>query len=516
MFNHGLDVYRGVGKAFAAFMANDEVQRQFQTYIIPNKAAAPVAPSFNTTVANTSGGRACWSLGYANVSLGRSLFAEYAEGRLARVALDRLLRGHRENVVDVELRRDDVMIQERVEQAKFDFFKASGLYELGSENNQVLDALRSIDDKKARLNRFGADALAALRSNRSKTTPAEWLKVLTTTVDAHVREFETAEDRDRAERAQSADDPERGFVPMVQTSLLNATAMAAGRYGLPVTIGLIDILDTQMKEAANELEQDRDKYQQEEKGFLSRARSVFQQLRDRQIDSSHTGFEAAVKDRREALRRRTEATLYDFAAKLLREISENVLPSLRSALEKAERTLRRGEEEEYRTIVEQWSAYDVPAHLRAAPNELLLEGQDTFPRQLDRLLAATFKGSGGAAAASRRPSRRSSRDGGLRWIWTTRTETRSSSRSTFHGGHRPLARVRRASRRAQQTSWSRSRRRRCSTKRGFGFVGVADRSTTMCPARSPNGSIPSIQTRPHGRPSSWVSSSTRWIVPHPS
>ena len=65
---------------------------------------------------------------------------------------------------------------------------------------------------------------------------------------------------------------------MVQTSLLNATAIAAGRYGLPVTIGLIDILDTQMKEAANELEQDRDKYQQEEKGFLSRARSVFQQL----------------------------------------------------------------------------------------------------------------------------------------------------------------------------------------------------------------------------------------------
>ena len=398
-FNHGLDVYRGVGKAFAAFMANDEVQRQFQTYIIPNKAAAPVVPSFNATTANAAGGRACWSLGYANVSLGRSLFAEYAEGRLAKVALDRLLRGHRENVVDAELRRDDVLVKERVEQAKHDFFKDSGLWELGSDNNQVLDALRSISEKKTRLNRFVSESLAEVKANKSKTTPAEWLKLFTTTVDARVREFEAEEARDRSERAQGAD-PTKGFVPDVQRSLLNATATAAGRYGLPVTVGLIDSLDNQLMEAARELEQERDKYQQDEKGFLSRAASVFHQLRDRQIDSTHAGFEAAIKDRREALRRRTEATLRDLAAKLLREVSDNVLPPLRGSLEKAERTLRRGEEDEYRTIVEQWSAYDVPPHLRAAPNELLLEAQETFPGQLDTLLAATFQGSGAGGGES--------------------------------------------------------------------------------------------------------------------
>jgi hypothetical protein len=393
-FDTSLAVFRAVGKAFATFMTDDNVQRQFVTYINTNPSAPSVTRGFRITDADAMS-QPCSSFGYANVSLGRSLFAEYATERLAKRALDRLLRGHREGVPEGEFRRDDKLISEMADGVKESFFDHARLWELSSGHNQVLDALRDRAQKDDALAEAVAGVRERLKRDGRKLPPVDWFKDLTARYDDVVQAFEAAE---RAQRTQNAIE----WVDAIQDRVLDTTAAYAGRYGIPVTTALLERLEAQLRDAAKELRNDSHHFTEEQRSMLNRGQQLFREIRERVILSNHPSFDGAADYRRDALDRRTEAELFTFTADLLDEFVSGFLPALRQAMRGAEGALAASEAREERDLVAQWSAGSVPAHLRAAPTELLLEEENGFPATLDALLQSAFdkQGAENAQAAA--------------------------------------------------------------------------------------------------------------------
>jgi hypothetical protein len=370
-------------------MTNDAVQSEFITYLNINPSAPSVTPSFGLMPSDAVS-QPCSSFGYASVSLGRALFAQYAEERLAKRAVERFFRGHLERAP--EGRRHETLIVERAERRKEVFFEATGLWEQGSGHNQVLDALREIAAKKSALDGVAEEMRHELGKSRRSLAPSAWLESFTTAFDALVERFEAAE-RERIHGTAMT------WVREVQPRVLGAVADAIGRDGLPVAELLLDLLIQQVRDAAEELRAAGVRFSGEERGLLNLTKGLFL-LGEKVITSNHQALDKATTHRRDALQRRTEGDLYTFTARLLDDIADNFLDVLRGTLQRLQPALRADVEGEYGTRVRQWSARAVPPHLTSAPNEILLEPQDAFPSRLDALLAQLFEGEGEDEAES--------------------------------------------------------------------------------------------------------------------
>jgi hypothetical protein len=388
-FGTSLDVFRAVGKALAVMISDDDVQHQFQSYISTNVAGTPARPEF--LIEDQERERPCSSLGYANVSLGRSLFAQYALERLAKRSIERLLRGHLERP-DASLRREEAVVAELVEEARTSFFEKSGLWELGRDHNQVIEALRKRDEISRLLDELVESVRSTLRDDK-KRAPGDLFKSLGNRFDDGVRDFMA-----KAEASMHAN--AEHWVHEVQQRVLNATAEYVAMYGLSVGVALLDALSQQVIDAASELEGESAGFRNDEAESISAVDFLVRKVKEKTIGTNHSDIGTALQYRRRGLQRRFEADVCTFASELLREVSKGLLPPLRAALRSAEVSLTKAEAEQYSELVSQWSSRELPRHLRAAPNEVLLEDQLEFPDQLDGLLDAQFEGTGSQAAES--------------------------------------------------------------------------------------------------------------------
>ncbi|WP_130840541.1 tubulin-like doman-containing protein [Corynebacterium neomassiliense] len=90
-------VYRGLGRSLAALMTSEKSAESFVSYSLGNTGSPEADRSLLGWASTTD---MPWdvmpwgSMGYAQLSMGRDRYAEYAAQRLARAAFDRLLEGH--------------------------------------------------------------------------------------------------------------------------------------------------------------------------------------------------------------------------------------------------------------------------------------------------------------------------------------------------------------------------------------------------------------------------------------
>lgn len=88
------DIYRGVGRGLAALMLSGEATRSWSAYDLGNNTPlGGTTEAFGWTA--TSKDVQWGSFGFAQLSLGRDRYAEYAAQRLAHSCVQRLLAGHR-------------------------------------------------------------------------------------------------------------------------------------------------------------------------------------------------------------------------------------------------------------------------------------------------------------------------------------------------------------------------------------------------------------------------------------
>lgn len=90
-------VFRGLARALAALLSSEKASGDFKSYTLANTGSRDGDRSI---LGWASPGKVRWddvpwgSMGYAQLSMGRDRYAEYAAQRLARTAFDRLLAGH--------------------------------------------------------------------------------------------------------------------------------------------------------------------------------------------------------------------------------------------------------------------------------------------------------------------------------------------------------------------------------------------------------------------------------------
>lgn len=87
-------VYRALGRGLSALMLSGVATEEFAAYDLVNQGMYARPEQFGW---GEPANKVAWScFGYANLSLGRDRYAEYAAQRLARTALDHLVTGHRQ------------------------------------------------------------------------------------------------------------------------------------------------------------------------------------------------------------------------------------------------------------------------------------------------------------------------------------------------------------------------------------------------------------------------------------
>lgn len=375
-------VYAATGKALATFIGSPSVQKHFDTYLTGNWSGPPLRISILTP------GKVhpCSSFGYGSVTLGRTLLARYGAEVLAGRVLQRLTRGHLEDVPTGAFVREETVIASRADEREPSFFEASGLWELGLDHNQVLDTLRDRVAKGRALDNLRDRVLQRLGERRTKLGTGEWKALFWETFDVEANAYIKSEANSVAERS-------REWASGVQERLIRAVETEIAVGGLPLTIELLDRLAGQVTEAVKELRRaDHEFREKEEGGFQKAAAAVFDNLKEKTIGSAHACFEQAATDRRKALSRRTEADLYAFAADLLGDVNDRCLAPLRQAVSTLLSSLSTDlAQVETRRHVEQWSTGPLGIHLRPTPNEELLDPPEEFPSLLADRLMSTFE-----------------------------------------------------------------------------------------------------------------------------
>lgn len=390
------DVYRSSAKAFAAFLHNDEINADFNSYLGVNGLARPVSISPDFNIAEPSGSRrAVSSFGYANVTLGNELFRRYMAEALTKQAIRTLLEGHKNGFEDEQHMTETEMVEEKVKGARLNFFDAAKLHEIGVEHNDVLDALRGGDAKtlNSRLGEVRTKLNEVLTdSRRGNMEKKQWWELFKSEFNALTEPFKDEENARLATRA-------RAWVTEVQEDLLSATSEAIASEGFRVTLGLIDDLGKQLSDAADELEQEADTEQDAQESKWTDTMLMFKGIVDAVIGPNHGVIGNATEPAIEAFRRELEVDLRRHAAELIRELVADVIPELRKSVSRAQEELMDEFDGRFKDVFSQLPDKEIPSHLRATRNEVLLVPQADYADRMTDLIKDTFADDGVAAGA---------------------------------------------------------------------------------------------------------------------
>ncbi|HJE10297.1 MAG TPA: tubulin-like doman-containing protein [Corynebacterium glutamicum] len=105
-------VYRALGRGLAALMADEVSMDNFEQFTLGNRGGGSADQSKYAWGAQEAKNIPWGSYGYSQLSMGRDRYAEYAAQRLARSAVDRLLKGHFDPSNDAA---SDQQLQKRLE-----------------------------------------------------------------------------------------------------------------------------------------------------------------------------------------------------------------------------------------------------------------------------------------------------------------------------------------------------------------------------------------------------------------
>jgi hypothetical protein len=387
-FSTQTDVYRAVGRAFAAWVTSPRVQQRFQSAIVGNWSSISTSLPDRTQLAHGME-QPLGSFGYASVGLGRDRFASYAADRLAGTAVETLLRGHRTQ--DLEEEGDEEALARTARDHLWQFQGRCGLRELGQEHNQILDALRGGDIGSARIPRLreakARIARDAMRGRREGLSPQKAAEV----INGRLREQQV--DFVQAERA--ADEANaREWVVAVQRQVVAATADLLGRAGARVAARVLDATVSELKQAVvPELQREAENQRHFLGTLPQRVHSVFAGFEAGTITPDNPLVDKAVKEGTDTYRHEAEAHLHELTANLAIDLADNLLIPLREAVE---RGLSRLEGDarpspDRPSPVDRWlrAMEFVPADLDPAQNEGLLEPPAGYPETYERLVRAT-------------------------------------------------------------------------------------------------------------------------------
>jgi len=399
------DVYKAIGNSLAAWMTDDDVQSDMVSYSQGNwDAKAGASELFDATrlMPPLDETPPFSSIGFGRVTLGREKFEDYASERLARTVVDLALYQHFAGDERFEKRTETDWIAFRTTRATMSFIRLAELDEEHEGNDQVLEKLRP----EAERGRFARElrqetesAASANVDHRTGALPADvWgdqiTQAYTNLVDGYLS-------RDADEVSVKV----KQWVEEGPQLLLDAVTKYTSTEGLSVAVGLLEELRGSLRKAVENLR----KESEQRHDWSERLEELVRQelalapnhdsLRSEQ-DAVVNALDRAIQ----CFEWEAEARTRQVTSDLLDEFQRDYVKPLQERLDAARAALRDaaeaprladGEENEFHLWPRRVDQ-SVPAKYHPAPNERLLVAHTDYPREFERLVAATPRGSGSA------------------------------------------------------------------------------------------------------------------------
>jgi hypothetical protein len=386
------DVYWAMGKALAAWTVSEHLQNAIAAYAVGNWGLSSMLPDA-TGLKDEHQQQPLCAIGFARVALGRDNFAEYAAERLARRAVDRILRQHLADRPPEADPNHEVAVNDAANGVFAAFLDASGLDERGEQRNQILDALRPVDRSK-RLAELAGQLRATLVGGRVQSVPASQWRA--EAIDLLVEQRGRFADEEATQRNDRA----REWVKEIADRLTFLVSSAVASNGAPVTEKLLERLRAEVEFVLTELPDEQARYARWADDIDVSVSSAITPSSEAWAPGNPLlaqGLEKGL-DCYEFL---AEADLRGFATTLVRDLLHNFIDPLLTAV-RAGRRLLVVEEQGTSTDpsqVARWPEHDlVPKRFQPAGNEFFLEPVERYPDLFRSLVtrSASSEDPGGA------------------------------------------------------------------------------------------------------------------------
>ncbi len=389
------DIYRAMGRSIASWVASSVLQDRLGAYTQGNWSAAAQTVADRLPIHAAGTETPFTALGSARVGLGRDRFRDYAAEAMAREAAERILRRHEKLRAPDDDRMERTLVADVARDAFSPFLSASGLAQRGEHEQDVVDALRARGQVE-RAKQLAAD----LRSRVAGGIPSKGLAAtevkhrIVSECSARAQAFL---DELRSARHARA----REWVPAIQDRLTGEVARSVSIHGAPVTARMLAMLSGDLRQVQEELRGDA-------AGYRRWAAGGEQEVADQvgaggsTITAESPAITGGIHHAIDALVYQDEADLRDLVADLIPDLVTNLVEPLREAVQRGGSAL--AQEEVARpdgqpSPISTWPTGDVvPARLRAAPNEFLLEPTQDYPKILDSLVRRSVEASEPGAA----------------------------------------------------------------------------------------------------------------------
>jgi len=392
-------IYRGFARALAAILLSESQQNQLTSYVLGNFGSqrnSAVDLSELSWAPDGSQEAAPFSaLGFASIGLGRDRFAEYAAQRLARLAVERLLRGHIDTSVLQGRRTDQEALAAYANEGYSQFLRWAGLPDSRPTHGDPLTAwvgqIWPIDRQRDLVGRSMGEMFGELRHGGVQQTAAWFAGHLRDLIPRYFHRVTTTADTEAHNSAQM-------WVRDIQTRIETAVMLTVGRFGIPVAQRILERFEVDLRSWGQLL---RTASLGSADAAQVSADSVTPLVAiNGRIQSDHavlTTIETRVNGELsiQALRRGGLV-----AADLVEALAGDVIAAMVSALSGSAAQLA-GEENAIgldgavatvrTTVIQAWPEDDrVPSRFATATNEVLLEAIDTYPGRFRAKVTETF------------------------------------------------------------------------------------------------------------------------------
>lgn len=381
------EVYEAVARGMTVWVTSPEIQSRFSSYEIGNWASRANGPD-RTGLTGDNTEIPLSSFGCASVGIGLDRFAGYSTDRLTREAVEHVLSGHW-RVADEKVVNEEKARQDRVEVSVRGFLANCGLDEQGPHRNDILDAIRGgLTSDEARSNLRAQIKPKLLDNVRAQWPPKADARLAAKRVTERMTEQWTTEFTACEGRYFEATTE---WLRDLQKVVESHTAELLAAEGGPVTVDVLRQVKTELTEiVVKELIDDLNSQKRMVTEMNSRVGAALAGTTT--VPANHPKVEQAVDAAIDCFHNRTEVLVHELAIELIRDIGDNLLDPLRTALVGGLDGLQadRVGSSVQPSPVPGWPVEDapVPGSYYPAGNELMLERVSSYPEQFTRLLRA--------------------------------------------------------------------------------------------------------------------------------
>jgi hypothetical protein len=327
------DVYRAVGESLGSMVMDDKVQENLEAFTLTNvflQSGQPLLVMDESRLSVDTDGLQSMpfsALGMGRVSIGTDRLGEYLTQLVSRDVTEMLLWPDfdpRRRDGDSKKTREEI-VDERVAEGWVRFLADSGLDERDPAND-VVDAL--VDPQAIqRLQQWAAAGLmkASAAAGGGTLPPAEWSMLFTQYFDNHIATVRAQETANRYEQA-------RAWTSEIPGRVLGVTTQSAMSSGLVVTGRLLARLVDEMAFVQAELMNEATTKRTQTQVMSGRIQQALN-VGASKLSADDDAVGQAVQMLRIGAELLIDADRFEFAASLLKDLTENMFKPLMSAVE---------------------------------------------------------------------------------------------------------------------------------------------------------------------------------------